>query len=336
MRDQAERETGIRKTFTFLVLAFGISWTTWIAAYRFGARPSVGEEFLAFGSAGPALAAILLSRTGKNHSGVGPAPRTIYFLILWIAGWAVYVLSDKARGAATTVSPRFVLAIAILAIVPAAVATAAFSRDTGIRRLLRTLAIPHDWRWPAIAFFFFPAILLVPTAILHAAGFAVVWQRGGRTLGALAVYGSLTFLRNLLFTSFFEEPGWRGFLLPGLQKKFSPLAASLLVWLPWALWHAPLDFTGGVGSNLANYIQVRVVFLIPITIIMTWFYNRSGRSILCTALFHAGMNTFPFVLPYVPLSLALIFVFAIYTILADRMWRRKEEAGAPVSAIAPA
>jgi hypothetical protein len=48
------------------------------------------------------------------------------------------------------------------------------------------------------------------------------------------------------------------------------------------------------------------------------------------------MNTFPFVLPYVPLSLALIFVFAIYTILADRMWRRKEEAGAPVSAIAPA
>jgi membrane protease YdiL (CAAX protease family) len=38
-----------------------------------------------------------------------------------------------------------------------------------------------------------------------------------------------------------EEPGWRGFLLPRLQDRFSPLVASLLVWFPWALWHAPLD-----------------------------------------------------------------------------------------------
>jgi hypothetical protein len=41
----------------------------------------------------------------------------------------------------------------------------------------------------------------------------------------------------------------------------------------------------------------------PITIILTWFYNRSGGNILSTAMFHAGKSTFPSVLPYAPLVL---------------------------------
>lgn len=135
------------------------------------------------------------------------------------------------------------------------------------------------------------------------------------------------FLRNLFFTAFFEEPGWRGYLLPNLQRRFSPLFSTLLVWLPWALWHAPLDFSGGIGHNLLYYVQVRVVFLIPITIIMTWIYNRSGGNLFSTAIFHAGMNTFPFVLPYAPPVLGLIFVWAGHAVFVDRMWRQPNERG---------
>jgi uncharacterized protein len=176
-----------------------------------------------------------------------------------------------------------------------------------------------------VAFLSFPAILLVPTAILHAFGVRVAWQRGSGSLGALAAYGALMFLSNLFFTAFFEEPGWRGFLLPCLQRKFSPLLASLLVWFPWALWHAPLDVTRFQLHmwTWAYYIEVRVIFIIPITIIMTWIYNRSGENILSTAIFHAGMNTFPLVLPYAPPALGLIFVWAGYAVVADRMWRRR-------------
>lgn len=36
------------------------------------------------------------------------------------------------------------------------------------------------------------------------------------------------------------------------------------------------------------------------------------------------MNTFPFVLPYAPKMLALIFVVAIYVVIAQRMWRWRE------------
>jgi membrane protease YdiL (CAAX protease family) len=137
------------------------------------------------------------------------------------------------------------------------------------------------------------------------------------------------FLRNLRFTAFFEEPGWRGFLLPCLQKKFSPLSASLLVWPPWALWHAPLDVTRFELHmwTWVDYMEIRVIFLIPITIIMTWLYNRSGGNILSTAIFHAGMNTFPFILPYAPPVLGLIFVWAGYAIFTDKMWRHLANAG---------
>ena len=66
---------------------------------------------------------------------------------------------------------------------------------------------------------------------------------------------------------------------------------------------------------------MRVVFLIPLTIILTWFYNRSG-SIQATALFHSSMNTVPFVLPYFPPAWELVFVWAAYAVTAERMWQQ--------------
>jgi membrane protease YdiL (CAAX protease family) len=142
------------------------------------------------------------------------------------------------------------------------------------------------------------------------------------------LHATALFLTNLLFTAVLEEPGWRGFLLPRLQQGFAPLLASTMIWLPWALWHAPLDFSGGIGRSWITYLQVRIVFLIPVAIILTWLYNRSGGNLLSVALLHSGMNTFPFVLPYAPKMLGLIFVAAVYGIFAQRMWRRKPQISA--------
>jgi membrane protease YdiL (CAAX protease family) len=94
-----------------------------------------------------------------------------------------------------------------------------------------------------------------------------------------------------------EEPGWRGFLLPRLQERFNPLMASLLVWIPWALWHAPLDFAGYAGSTFATYLRTRVFILVPLSIIITWVYNRCGKTILSAALFHSAFNVAPDFVP---------------------------------------
>ncbi|MEJ2538981.1 MAG: CPBP family intramembrane metalloprotease [Gemmatimonadota bacterium] len=54
-----------------------------------------------------------------------------------------------------------------------------------------------------------------------------------------------------------EEPGWRGWLQPRLQSRFSPLKATLILTAIWALWHAPFfayrfDFEG-VGTVLGFF-----------------------------------------------------------------------------------
>jgi len=45
-----------------------------------------------------------------------------------------------------------------------------------------------------------------------------------------------------LFAGGNEEPGWRGFALPQLLKRQSPLVASLFLGLMWAIWHIPECF----------------------------------------------------------------------------------------------
>lgn len=74
--------------------------------------------------------------------------------------------------------------------------------------------------------------------------------------------------------------------------------------------------------SLRYYLQIQVIFLLPMTVIFTWLYNRSSGNLLCVAVFHASMNTFPFVLPYFPPALALLILFAIVVLFTDRMWRK--------------
>ena len=47
-----------------------------------------------------------------------------------------------------------------------------------------------------------------------------------------------------------EETGWRGFALPLLQARMTPLAATLIVGLMWGVWHFPARpdiLTGAYG-----------------------------------------------------------------------------------------
>ncbi len=98
------------------------------------------------------------------------------------------------------------------------------------------------------------------------------------------------FLKNLFAGPLGEELGWRGFAQNELQKRYSPLRASIVIGFWWGIWHLPIWFTTGfVGINLIKYIIFFMIAVISISIIITAFYNLN-KNLLVPIIIHQLFN----------------------------------------------
>lgn len=92
-----------------------------------------------------------------------------------------------------------------------------------------------------------------------------------------------------------EELGWRGFLLPELQKRFSNLVSAVLLGVIWFSWHIPL-FWAPFGTLVSGApitvlpVVTYLIMLVCLSIIMTWLSIRSKGSVLLAILFHLSIN----------------------------------------------
>jgi len=89
-----------------------------------------------------------------------------------------------------------------------------------------------------------------------------------------------------------EDLGWRGFMLPLLQEKYSALVSSVLVGVAWAGWHLPL-FINPTTTHGGWPLSQQLLWLVSIlagSVLWTWMYNSTGGSVLAVAVFHAGVN----------------------------------------------
>ena len=96
----------------------------------------------------------------------------------------------------------------------------------------------------------------------------------------------------LIIGMFGEEVGWRGYALPRLLDKFDPVIASLILALPWIVWHAPLavfqDWRG--NTTLLDFFINYFLLVIPLSIIFTWFFQKTKGSLLLVILLHKSFN----------------------------------------------
>lgn len=100
-----------------------------------------------------------------------------------------------------------------------------------------------------------------------------------------------------------EEPGWRGYALPHLQRDYSALTASLVVGAVWAVWHLPLFVLPGgmyAGTSFALYVPM----VLALSIVLTWLYNGSGGSVPIAMVLHAGFNSASVLIPASMASIA--------------------------------
>lgn len=73
-----------------------------------------------------------------------------------------------------------------------------------------------------------------------------------------------------------EESGWRGFLQPSLEKRFTVIRSSMITGMIWAFWHAPLWFiTSGFGGvELLWYMVSFVITLVSLAVVIGICYHR--------------------------------------------------------------
>jgi membrane protease YdiL (CAAX protease family) len=80
-----------------------------------------------------------------------------------------------------------------------------------------------------------------------------------------------------------EEPGWRGYAVPALQQRWSPLQSATILGVLASTWHAPLLFAGG---SLDYPLELVTSF--AATFVYVWLFNRTGGSLLLVLVFHSA------------------------------------------------
>ena len=197
-----------------------------------------------------------------------------FFVLAFVFSWYPWILA-LAQGRSSGPNPLGPLLAALL--------VAGIAQGwPGVRELLGRIArVRFGLKWYAVLFAL-PALLLAAAVGIMGAFGAV------RMLPGAAEWREVPerFLFILLFVGLGEEPGWRGFALPRLQERRTPLAASLILAPIWALWHLPL-----FGTEFpAPIIPAFLISLTGATLLQTWLFNRTKGSVFAQMLLHATVN----------------------------------------------
>ncbi len=109
----------------------------------------------------------------------------------------------------------------------------------------------------------------------------------------LALLGAFLVAMFLDAGALFEESAWRGFCLPLLQARHSPVVASTVLGVLWSAWHVPVKFdlalAYGPGGFLAMFAVLTVKFVL-LSLIVAYFVNRAGGSIPLAVAMHGLSN----------------------------------------------
>jgi uncharacterized protein len=234
-------------------------------------------------------------------------PLFCFFLMAYAFSWIVwvpYVLSVWHIMAVNTfTSLTFSIGTFLGPTLAAFIMTGITEGDVGLGRLLRRFVLGRvGIQWYLFILLGIPALSLLGIIALPGALASFQAPRPLFLVGYLEQFFVVFFLGGPLA----EEPGWRGFALPRMQREYGPLGGTLLLALLWACWHLPHFLTpaqhGGPGTTFATFLKNFPIFVLLATalaIIFTWVFNHTRESLFVAILLHTSVNAnlFPSLFP---------------------------------------
>jgi membrane protease YdiL (CAAX protease family) len=224
-------------------------------------------------------------------------PIACYLAVTFAVTWGAWIpLAVTGRAVTIGFTPVYLLGL-IGPAIGAVVTTAIVGGTEGLRGLsARILRIRTGARWWSIG----PGIVL-GVGLVVGAGALVIATFGIAGLHPWADFGAFNgfpladplvlWLLLIVINGFGEETGWRGYLLPHLQRRWSPLVSSLVVGVVWSAWHIPAFFITETYRQMPlAFIPLFVVSLTCGSVVLTWLYNRGRSSILLVAVWHGTYN----------------------------------------------
>jgi uncharacterized protein len=175
--------------------------------------------------------------------------------------------------------------------IAAVVVTAWTMGRPGVRELLARIVrwrVPLRWWLAAVSPSMFLGLALI---VMVAAGKALPSVADFGQFSGTPSIGLVGVLLLIFLGAIGEETGWRGYALPQLQRRFSPLTSSLIIAALWFGWHLPQFFLIAAyrDSSPVQYVGM-FLGLACGAVILTWLYNWSGGSILLVAVWHGLYN----------------------------------------------
>jgi membrane protease YdiL (CAAX protease family) len=164
-------------------------------------------------------------------------------------------------------------------------------------------------RWYLVALVGVPAGCLGAVAVLPGGIGALQNASAGSMASTFAVFLVIGFFSGPLF----EEPGWRGYALPRLERDRSPLVATLILGILWGAWHLPQflvpEWAAQNGGSDPATIATFLALVMALAPLLTWVYNRTG-SLFLAMLTHASINASLSIVPVLPAGPMLVGVVA--------------------------